>query len=51
MHPSDEELSSLEASFENEDINSVVKSLLNAKSPGPDGFDNEFIKHYRHIIY
>jgi hypothetical protein len=34
----------LEAPFSKEEIEDVVKGLPNEKSPGPDGFNNEFIK-------
>jgi hypothetical protein len=35
----------LEAPFSKEEIEDVVKALPNEKSPGPDGFNNEFIKN------
>jgi hypothetical protein len=35
---------SLEVPFSREEIVKVVKNLPNEKSPGPDGFNNEFIK-------
>jgi hypothetical protein len=37
-------LNSLEIPFTEQEIEDVVKSLPNDKSPGPDGFNNEFIK-------
>lgn len=33
----------LETPFTQEEIDSTIKSLLNDKSPGPDGFSNEFL--------
>lgn len=39
-----ENLSTLETTFTREEIEGVVKNLPNNKSPGPDGFSNEFIK-------
>ena len=40
----------LELPFLEEEIISVVKSLPNDKSPGPDGFNNEFIKNCWDIV-
>jgi hypothetical protein len=40
----------LEAPISKEEIEEVVKSLPNEKSPGPDGFNNEFIKSCWNII-
>lgn len=37
-------LESLEEQLTTEEIDQVVKNLPNDKSPGPDGFNNEFIK-------
>ena len=34
----------LEAPFLNEEIDGIIKALPNDKSPGPDGFNNEFMK-------
>jgi hypothetical protein len=39
------DLSSLEEPFTAQEIDSTVKMLPNDKSPGPDGFSNEFIKN------
>jgi hypothetical protein len=47
----DEELSQqLEVPFTNKEIEDIDKDLPNDKSPGPDGFNNEFIKNYWSII-
>jgi hypothetical protein len=35
----------LEAPFSKEEIDVLIKGLPNNKAPGPDGFNNEFIKH------
>jgi hypothetical protein len=40
----EEDLQALEIPFIDKEIEDVVKSLPNEKSPGPDGFNNEFIK-------
>ncbi|XP_073359845.1 uncharacterized protein [Aegilops tauschii subsp. strangulata] len=40
----------LEIPFSDEEINDVVKNLPSDKSPGPDGFNNEFLKSCRDII-
>lgn len=37
-------LQHLEAPFSNEEIDRIIKGLPNFKSPGPDGFNNEFLK-------
>lgn len=37
-------LSHLEEQFTTDEIDAIVKQLPNDKSPGPDGFTNEFIK-------
>jgi hypothetical protein len=34
----------LEVPFSNTEVDEVIKNLPNNKSPGPDGFDNEFYK-------
>lgn len=39
-----EDLDTLEGNFTKEEIEGVVKNLPNNKSPGLDGFSNEFIK-------
>jgi hypothetical protein len=41
---------SLERPFEKKEIEDIVKKLPNDKSPGPDGFNNEFIKSCWPII-
>ncbi|XP_066360901.1 uncharacterized protein [Miscanthus floridulus] len=38
------DLSTLEDDFGAKEINSIILELLTDKSPGPDGFNNEFIK-------
>ena len=40
----------LEAPFTTEEIDSIISDLPNNKSPGPDGFNNEFIKKSWEII-
>jgi hypothetical protein len=47
---SDVDLSFLEAPFTHEEIDAVVKDFHNNKSPGPDGFNAEFLKKCWHII-
>jgi hypothetical protein len=44
------DLSTLEAPFSQQEIDSVVKQLPLDKSPGPDGFSNEFLKRCWPII-
>lgn len=44
------DLSSLVQPFSNEEIDVVVKSLPSNKSPGPDGFNTNFIKRCWSII-
>jgi len=39
-----QDLSTLEQPFTKEEIDGIVQQLPNNKSPGPDGFSNEFIK-------
>ena len=40
----------LEVPFSDEEIEGVVKELPKNKSPGPDGINNDFIKHCWHIV-
>ena len=40
----------LEKPFSDEEINQIVKELPHDKSPGPDGFNNEFIQSCWDII-
>ena len=40
----------LESNFTQQEIDSVIKNLPNYKSPGPDGFNNEFTKASWQII-
>jgi hypothetical protein len=40
----------LEEAFSDKEIDDVIKDLPNDKSPGPDGFNNEFIKGCWEII-
>jgi hypothetical protein len=44
------DLSFLEAPFSPEEIDTVIKDFPNNKSPGPDGFNDEFLKKYWPII-
>ena len=46
----DNDLSSLVASFDQAEIDLVVKSLPSDKAPGPDGFNTDFIKRCWPII-
>jgi len=39
-----DDLSCLEEPFSIEETNGVIQNLPLEKSPGPDGFNNEFIK-------
>jgi retron-type reverse transcriptase len=43
-------MQSLEIPFSDQEIEEVIKNLPNDKSPGPDGFNNEFIKSCWPII-
>ena len=43
-------LDDLEMPFTTTEIDSIIKSLPNDKSPRPDGFNNEFLKKYWPII-
>jgi hypothetical protein len=45
-----ESLASLESPFSEKQIQDVIDDLPNDKSPGPDGFNNEFIKSCWSII-
>jgi hypothetical protein len=47
---SEEMNNTLQAPFSDKEIDDVVKQLPNDKSPGPDGFNNEFIKTCWSII-
>ena len=38
------DLSRLEVNFTKEEIDGIIVELPSDKSPGPDGFNNEFIK-------
>ena len=40
----------LEVPFTHEEIDEVVKSLATDKTPGPNGFNNDFLKRCRSII-
>lgn len=40
----------LEEPFTNAEIDADIKSLPNDKTPGPDGFNNDFIKSCWHFI-
>lgn len=44
------DLSSLVATFSKEEIDAVVKALPSDKSPGPDGFNTDFVKRCWPII-
>ena len=48
--PNDNMFEQLEVPFSDEEIDDVIKNLPNDKSPGPDGFNNEFIKSCWNII-
>ena len=45
-----QEFLDLESPFTQEEIDDVVKNLPTDKSPGPDGFNNEFIRNCWDII-
>jgi exonuclease III len=45
-----QQLQHLESIFTTNKIDSIIRHLPNNKSPGPDGFNNEFYKHCWHII-
>lgn len=47
---SDTQLLQLNAPFSNEELDATIQSLPNGKSPGPDGFSNEYIKLYHPIL-
>lgn len=40
----------LDAPFSQEEIDNIIKTLPNDKSPGPDGFSNEFLKKSWSVI-
>jgi hypothetical protein len=40
----EEKINALQAPFTDNEIEDVIKDLPNDKSPGPDGFNNDFIK-------
>lgn len=40
----DNDLGGLEVPFSKEEIDAVIADLPNNKSPGPDGFNGEFLK-------
>jgi hypothetical protein len=50
MGMSQELRESLEVPFTKEEIVKVVKDMPNEKSPGPDGFNNDFIKSCWSIV-
>jgi hypothetical protein len=43
-------LDALESPFSDKEMQDVIDDLPNDKSPGPDGFNNEFIKSCWSII-
>ena len=45
-----DDLSCLKQPFSTEEIKGVIQNLPSEKSPGPDGFNNEFIKKCLTII-
>lgn len=45
-----DDLNFLEEPFSNNEIDTVTKGLPNDKSPGPDGFNNKFLKSCRATI-
>jgi len=45
-----EGLNELEAPLSKQEIDSVISELPNNKSPGPDGYNNEFIKGWWSLI-
>jgi hypothetical protein len=44
------DISFLESPITAMEVDEVIKALPNDKSPGPDGFNNEFFKRCWHII-
>jgi hypothetical protein len=56
LFPLAENLDPLEVPFTHEEIDVVVKSLATNKAPGPDGFNNDFLKkmlanHWSRLLY
>jgi hypothetical protein len=45
-----EDLQGLDSPFTKQEIDNIIKSLPSDKSPGPDGFNTNFIKKCWHII-
>jgi hypothetical protein len=46
----DDNLSALEVPFSKEEIDSIISDFPNKKSPGPDGFNGEFLKRCWPVI-
>lgn len=47
---SETQLVNLNVPFSESEITATIKSLPNGKSPGPDGFSNEYLKLYQPIL-